>query len=94
MTNYICVLFLMLAACSRPADPAKNYSKPEIGMLNTDFDVLCKPTTQTADVVSMGDGPSGKRTTLKLVSTSERESTNCSGTFTFVNARLESIQKP
>ena len=82
---------VMLSAlgCAPAGPPAKTYTRPEVGMLHTDFDVLCKPTTQSADLVSV----SGPMTTLTLVSTPERESNGCSGTFQFRDNKLESIQK-
>ena len=86
-------LFLILLSCllaCAPAGPAaKTYAHPEVGMTHTDFDVLCKPTTQTSDVVSV----SGSVTQLTLVSTPERESNGCSGIFQFRDNKLESIQK-
>jgi len=93
MTKYICLVFLLLAGCTPSAPSAKVYAKPEVGMLNTDFDALCKPTTESADLVSVSNAASGERTTLKLVSTPARESNGCSGTFIFAGSRLESIQK-
>ena len=80
----------MSALGCAPASPAaKKYSRPETGMSHTDFDELCKPTTQSADVVSV----SGNLTKLTLVSTPERESNGCSGIFQFSDNKLESIQK-
>lgn len=90
MKKVIFVTMVLFALGCAPAGPApKTYSRPEVGMLHTDFDVLCKPTTQNADVVSV----SGPMTTLTLVSTPERESHGCSGIFQFRDNKLESIRK-
>ena len=90
MKKVIFVILLLCAFGCAPAGPAaKTYSRPELGMMHTDFDVLCKPTAQTADLVSV----SGPVTKLTLVSTPERESNTCSGTFQFRDNKLESIQK-
>ena len=90
MKRITLVALLLSALGCAPAGPAaKTDSRPEVGMLHTDFDMLCKPTTQTADVVSV----SGTSTTLTLVSTPERESNGCSGTFQFRDNKLESIRK-
>jgi hypothetical protein len=83
------ILLSSLLACAPAGPAAKTYSRPEVGMAHTDFDELCKPTTQTSDVVSV----SGSVTKLTLVSTPERESNGCSGIFQFRDNRLESIQK-
>ena len=80
---------LSALGCAPAAPPAKTYARPEVGMIHTDFDELCKPTTQSADLVSV----SGPMTKLTLVSTPERESNGCSGTFQFRDNKLESIQK-
>ena len=89
MKTAIAAVITFLALGCAPAGPAaKTYSRPEVGMSHTDFDVLCKPTTQTSDVVSV----SGSMTTLTLVSTPERQSNGCSGTFQFRDKKLESIR--
>jgi hypothetical protein len=90
MKNVILLTFVLSAlSCAPAAPPAKTYSRPEVGMMHTNFDELCKPTTQSADLVSVA----GPLTTLILVSTPERESNGCSGTFRFRDNKLESIQK-
>jgi len=90
MKRFILVsLFLSTLGCAPAPPAAKTYSRPEVGMSHTDFDVLCKPTTQSSDLVSV----SGPSTTLTLVSTPERDSNGCSGIFQFRDKKLESIQK-
>jgi len=81
-------LMFSVLGCAPSGPTAKTYSRPEVGMQHIDFDVLCKPTTQTADVVSV----SGTMTTLTLVSTPERNANGCAGTFQFRDKKLESIR--
>ena len=90
MKNIMLLTLVLSALGCAPAGPAaKTYTRPEVGMQHTDFDELCKPTTQYADLVSV----SGPVTKLTLVSTPERESNGCSGTFQFRDNKLESMQK-
>jgi hypothetical protein len=88
-TIIVAILISSSLGCAPAGPTAKAYSRPEIGMSHTDFDVLCKPTTETADLVSVA----GTSTTLTLVATPERQANGCSGTFQFRDKKLESIQK-
>jgi hypothetical protein len=54
MTKVLFITLVLSAVGCTPAGPAaKSYSRPEVGMQHADFDALCKPTTQSADVVSV-----------------------------------------